>query len=378
MINCSDDFNNFNGRVWLNCAHQGPLPKPAVEAALHALELKKTPHKINCNEFFQVPERLKKSLANLISSKADEIALGNSATYGIQILIQGIPWKSGDEVLVVEGDFPASIVPWQILKKKGVKINFINPQGPFLTPEDVNKSITKKTRLLCATWVSSYTGWILNPGEIGQITSEKGIICIINVSQGLGSLPMDVTQLQVDAITSCGAKWLLGPYGTGFAWLSPALLDQLEEYQAYWLAMQDPTTPTPELDYNIKKLSGAHSYDVFATANFFNFLTWQASLEYLLSKDLKVISMYNQQLVSQLVHGLETMGFRIISPLTEKNRSALVVFSHPEDQKNKQMYNYLYQNGFDLSFRAGLLRASPHLYNTESQIDGLLNLLKAF
>jgi len=100
------DFGPFNGRTWLNCAHQGPLPRIAAEEAREAIGWKVNPYELTTERFNSVPARLKSALARLIGAAADEIILGNSASYGLHLLANGIPWRERDEVLVVAGDFP--------------------------------------------------------------------------------------------------------------------------------------------------------------------------------------------------------------------------------------------------------------------------------
>jgi cysteine desulfurase/selenocysteine lyase len=118
-LEVAGDFGGFDGRAWLNCAHQGPLPRVAVRAAERALAQKAAPHRLGDEAFAEVPRRLKGALGRLAGVPADQVILGNSTTYGLHLLTQGVPWRAGDEVLLVEGDFPATIVPWLPLAERG-------------------------------------------------------------------------------------------------------------------------------------------------------------------------------------------------------------------------------------------------------------------
>jgi cysteine desulfurase / selenocysteine lyase len=99
----ASQFGRLDGRVWLNTAHQGPLPRPAVAAA--------APHRI-ADDFEAVPERLRALLGSLVGAPPDQIALGNSTSYGLRLIANGLPWRARDEVLVVSGDYPATVLPW--------------------------------------------------------------------------------------------------------------------------------------------------------------------------------------------------------------------------------------------------------------------------
>ena len=135
----------------MNCAHQGPLPHAVVIAAQAALQEKTTPHLIRDDEFTAVPNPLKSSLARLIEADPEDIILGNSTSYGLHVLRNGITWRSGDEILSVNGDFPATIYPWLGLQESGVRIRFLTPRGLALATDEVAQAITRSTRLLCVS-----------------------------------------------------------------------------------------------------------------------------------------------------------------------------------------------------------------------------------
>jgi len=98
-------------RAWINTAHQGPLPRAAAEAARLAIEEKLDPRRIAEEAFFEVPHTLRGTLGRLVGADPREIVLANSTSYGLDLLAHGLPLQVGDEVLLVEGDFPASIYP---------------------------------------------------------------------------------------------------------------------------------------------------------------------------------------------------------------------------------------------------------------------------
>src|SRR5919197_2815943 len=122
-------FGPFDGRVWLNAAHQGPLPHAAVEAAEQAIWLKVAPHRIADEAFVEVPRRLRELLGRLIGAPAEEVVLGNSASYGLQILANGLPWRAGEEVVVLADEFPATIFPWLVTERRGVEVRQLDLRG---------------------------------------------------------------------------------------------------------------------------------------------------------------------------------------------------------------------------------------------------------
>jgi len=372
------DFWPFGGRTWLNCAHQGPLPKVAAEAAREAIAWKQAPFELTGERFSGVPARLRGALARLVNAPEEEIILGNSASYGLHLIANGIPWKEGDEVLVVDGDFPSDVLPWLGLEKRGVSVQRLASRNPLPEPDELAAAITSKTRLFCTTWVHSFSGYAADLEGLGKVCREHGVLFLVNASQALGARPLDVRSAPVDALVSAGFKWLCGPYGTGFCWLRRELLESLEYNQVYWLSSmtaEDLGRPDLELELPAGAATG-RTYDIFGTANFFNFTAWTASVEYLLAKGIERIAAHDQELVDRLISGLDRDRYEVASPTSGPSRSTLVFISHRDRTNNEAVYQKLREEGVYVAFRLGLLRIGPHLYNTNADIDRALEILE--
>jgi selenocysteine lyase/cysteine desulfurase len=122
---------------------------------------------------------------------------------------------------------------------------------------------------------------------------------------------------------------------------------------------------------------GAGKYDVFDTANFFNFKPWAASVEYLLERGIERIRKHNDRLVSQLINGLDPEKYIVLSPRAGDTRSTLVFVSHKQTNRNREVHDALTASGVRLALRSGNLRFSPHLYNTDEQIENALSILES-
>lgn len=370
--NWSSDFGPFEGRVWLNAAHQGAMPRIAADAAYEAVRDRVNPHRIQDSAFSEVPQRLHKVLAQLIGAAAEQIVLGNSASYGLDLLAHGLSWKKGDEVLLVEGDFPASIYPWRILEREGVRLRFIVPRvGNVPDPDEVLSALTARTRLFCTSWVNSFTGHTLDVQAIGKICWSEGVKFVLNASQALGARSLDVSNMPIDALTCCGYKWLMGPYGTGFAWFSPTLLEGLSPTHYHWLA-QVWSQPGGLRQYSLRSSEGAEVHDLFCPGNFLNFIPWTVALEYLLEAGPELVERHNQALVGDLIGGLKSLSFELLSPEDGERRSTLVVVRPPADcemSSVEALERKLFRAGIDVAVREEAIRLSPHLYNTCEEIN---------
>ncbi len=375
----SHDFGPFNDHTWLNCGHQGALPRIAAHEAREAVDRKVAPYELTPERFNGIPARLKSALARLVGASIDEIVLGNSASYGLHLFANGIPWRQGDEVIVVEGDFPSNILPWLRLEERGVRIHRLRPHNALPEPDELRLAITPRTRLFCTSWVHSFFGFTADLYGLGSVCKENGVTFVVNASQALGARPLDVRTVPVDAVISVGFKWLCGPYGTGFCWIKPDLLKSLQYNQAYWLTqMTASDLERGNSDVSVPKEStGAHTYDVFGTANFFNFKSWAASIEYLLEQSIDRIAIYDQGLVGQFIQGLDLTKYDLLSPLASPQRSTLVCISHRDSERNDEIETKLQKARIHVAYRKGKLRISPHLYNTSADIEKALAVFNA-
>ena len=373
------DFGPFEDHVWLNCAHQGALPKVAAAELIEALGWKVAPHHLTTSEKFQAtPQRLRSALGRLVNVPAEEIILGNSTSYGLHLLANGIPWKKGEEVLLVRGDFPSCIMPWLALQKQGVNVRFIEPRNHVLQAEELAQNVSPRSKLLCTTWVHSFSGHAIDANEIGKVCRANNVNFVLNCTQALGARPLDLSSTAIDAVVCGGHKWLCGPYATGFCWMRRELLDSLEYNQAYWLATQTADDlGQKQSDDSLLHDLGARAYDVFGTANFFNFKTWSASIEYLLSLRIDEIADYDSALVSRFINGIDLEKYELISPKDGFARSTLIFISHRRPELNREIYETLKQAKVDIAYRRGNLRLSPHLYNTADDIDRAVSILNS-
>src|SRR5262249_50569811 len=204
---------------------------------------------------------------------------------------------------------------------------------------------------------------------LGAVCRSNGTRFVVNASQALGARPFDAS-LPVDAVLGVGFKWLCGPYGTGFVSMRPEMLRSLTLNHGYWLAQMtaDDLGREDGAVYRPEGLPTARTFDVFGTANFFNFKPWAASIEYLLGVGIERIAEYDQRLVQHLLDGLDPAKFDLLSAREPTRRSTLVFISHKERDRNRLLHARLRDHAIEVAYRRGQLRFAPHLYNTKDDI----------
>ena len=359
--------------VWFNCSHQGPLPVNSVRAISEATALKTDPSRLSTYLFSKVPLDLKKALSEILHSSPDNIVLGNSATYFVHLLAEGLPWKKNDEIILAKGDFPTNILSWLPLRKKGVQIKKIEFNEDKIDLEYLKKQVTEKTRLICLSWVNSFNGFRMDARAFGEFCLSNNIISCLNGSQAVGYKETNVKQDKIDVLFGCGFKWLLGPYGTGFGYFSDKILNSLNYNKAYWLDFVGSGLEDMRRIGDIEEPT-VTNYDIFGTANFLNFMTWTESVKYLLSIGIKNIEKHNFSMIDIIDANLSKDKYQILSPTNHQNKSSILVIKPLKDEINA-LNNRLLKNNIWIGIRQGNIRISPHIYNDLQDIEILLRAL---
>lgn len=369
-----DEFEREADSVWLNTAHQGRLPKRAAAALSEAIEWKLHPRELaGAERFGEVPHRLRQSLARLICANADDVVLANSASYGLHLVANGLDLRRGDEIVVAANDFPSDVLPWLRLQDDGVQVRMLEPDGEVLSAGEVEAALTRRTRAVCLTWVHSFSGCVLDLDAVGAVCRERDAWFIVNGSQAVGARPIDVRATPIDALVSAGFKWLCGPYGTGLCWLRPELFDALRPTKLYWLSAltaDDLASDSLDLRAITPRRSGRH--DIFGTANFFNSVPLAAAIELLLDHGIERIHEDVDDLVVRILDGVDRSRFRLVS--SEEDRSTLVLLE-PVHESSEGVLRRLSAARISVAHRRGRIRISPHVYNTDADVDRALDVL---
>jgi len=377
LLDRRGDFDLPTDRVWLNASHQGPLPTRAADAVAEMVHWKQQPHHMMTPApFTDVPERLRSALAGLLAVSPDELALANSSSYGLHLVANGFEFRPGDEVMVAGNDFPSDILPFTRLVGRGVVTKQLKPAAQVLTPAEVAAEITPRTRLVCLTWVHSLSGQVIDLDGIGEVCRSHDVLFVVNGSQGIGGIPLRPGDHPIDVLTSVGFKYLCGPYGTGFCWLSARAMERIETSKLYWLsALTADDLAADSLDLGSIGVSpSARRHDVFGTANFFNFAALAASVELVCEIGVERIHAHNMALSERLVAEIDPRRHAVQDRGTPTRRSA-VLFLRPVGRTLDEAAAELADARIDVSRRRGMIRVAPHFYNDHADIDRAVKVL---
>lgn len=374
MASYRHDFFDFDGFSYFNCAYQGPMPRVAVVATEAALQLKKTPHLVTDDLYFSLPDAYRDAVANLIGCSAQNVAVADSTTHGVMLVVNGLDWRAGDEVVTPRGEFPANHFPWRSLERRGVNLKEVELVPGRSVAEQLEAAITPRTRVVSMSWVRYSDGRRLNIAEVGELCRSRGVLFVVDGSQGIGGLRFDLSATPCDVLACSGYKWLLGPYGLGFAYVAPELGERLALGNINWFSIKGAEDFNKLSECELDLVPGARRFDINETANFINLAAGTAALRYLRGITPAAIVRHVRGLLDRLVDGLPR-GFRVTGDLSADARSNLLCVSAESDEATESAFQRLAERRVVVSRREGTLRFSPHLYNGEDEIDRALDAL---
>jgi len=370
------EFADFEDVAYLNVANQGPLPLASARAAQAAIELKKLPYRIEDSLYFDLPDRVREKIASLIGAVPDEIALTTGASSGMAAVAAGMDWRPGDEVLVARGEFPAHFTTWLPYQKAGkLCLRVIAPQDRFISADDYIAHISPRTRLVSASLVRYDDGSRLDAARLGSACHAANVSLLLDLSQCAAAMPLSIRDLGADFAVCSGYKWLFGPYGTGFFWVSHDWVDRLVCGPAYWQALDGARNfhTLPLRDFRLS--SSARRWDSAETANFINLAALDASLDLLLRVGTAAIVKHNDALMTEIIERLPRDSCVLASPEERERRGPYVCVAARKPNRTRELLEKLRAAQIIVSLRENSLRISSHIYNASEHIDRLIRVL---
>jgi cysteine desulfurase/selenocysteine lyase len=372
-----DWFENEDA-TYLNLAAQSPMPKVSFRAVQASLEWKKFPQRIPDTAFFDVPTRIRTSIAKLIGGKAEEIALTSGASSGMAPIAYGLTWHAGDEILTAKGEFPLQYATWRPMEEReGVVLKTVSPRERFLTADDVIAAMTPKTRLVSISLVRFDNGVLLDGARIAAACHAQDAMLLLDVSQACGAVPIDVRTLGADFLVCAGYKFLLGPFGTGFVWGRSEIVANMRPGPFYWMAAKGAENFAAMAFDDPKPSATARRFDVAETANYFNLAALEASVDFVLQAGPETVAAHNRNLIELLYERLPKDRCIPTSPVDAAHRGPYGCFAARAAEKTLALYERLRKENIIVSLREGNIRVSPYLFNTERDIDRLISVITA-
>jgi cysteine desulfurase/selenocysteine lyase len=375
------DTPAVEGQSFLYSAGSSLMPTPVFEAMIDHLRLEQQVGGYAAADREQARlDAVYDSVAALVNADRDEIALVENATVGWQMAFYAFDWKPGDRILTGRAEYAANYVAYlQTARRHGVVIDVI-PNDAFgaTDPQALRRMIDERVRLIAITWVPTNGGLVNPAAAIGKIAREAGVPYLLDACQAAGQLPIDVAALGCDMLTATGRKFLRGPRGTGFLYIRRDLLLTLEP---------------PMIDHFAAPWTSTDGYTLRPDAR--RFETWEnnyaarlglgVAVDYAREVGLEAIESRCRVLADRLREGLRSLGnvtlhdlgcdpcaivsfslrdYPVQAAMADAAAAKIVIGASPPASTR------LDSDARGLGY---VLRASPHYFNIEADVDCLLD-----
>ncbi|MFP2996952.1 aminotransferase class V-fold PLP-dependent enzyme [Spongiivirga sp. MCCC 1A20706] len=368
-------FSLSNNIVYLNGAYMSPQLKSVEEIGIINLKRKGDPASILPEHFFDQRLVLKKRFAQLINAQADNIAIIPSVSYGIANAANNVPLKKGDEIILVDEQFPSNVYAWNhVAERNGAHTKVVlHPSGTENRAKKWNelilKAITNKTAVVAMPHAHWADGTLFNLKAIREKTLSVGARLIIDGTQSVGAFPFDVTAIQPDALICGGYKWLMGPYSLGVAYYNETFFEGTP-IEHNWMNRHESENFSKLVDYQDQYQPGAARYSVGESSNFVLTPMLSRAIEQLLEWKPESIQEYCHEISKEAIEKLRQLSC-FVEDDTFRTKHLFGIYL-PDNINMSMVKEKMAERNIIVSFRGNAIRISPHLYNTKEDFDMLV------
>jgi cysteine desulfurase/selenocysteine lyase len=366
------EFPVAQNRIFFDHAKVSPLPNRVREAVAEFVNDASSFGTANYTSWMTRVESVRASFARLINADPGEVAFVKNTSEGISIVANGIDWKPGDNVVVPDIEFPANVYPWWNLKRLGVETRFVHAVDGRVLFDDLTAQVDGRTRLISISSVECNSGFRTDLNRIGVFCKEQGILFCVDAIQSLGVLPMDVKRDHIDFLSADGHKWLMSVEGLGGFYISSEALDQVRPAVVGWNSM---INPNDFMNYDFTLRPGAGRFEE-GTFNTMSIQAFGAALSLFHEVGVDTIEKRIMHLGDKILEELGRRNFKVLNSVVPEERSGIVTFTGELDLK--KLPDFMAENKVSLTVRDGMVRLSPHFYNSENEIDRCFDLLDRF
>jgi selenocysteine lyase/cysteine desulfurase len=375
MIPCQRHLFDLSGDVaYLNCAYMSPLPRRAAEVGAAALARKCRPWTISPEDFFADSERARGLFAALLGATPDDVAIVPAASYGLALAAANLALAPGLRILVLAEQFPSNVYAWRELAQRagGAVLTVERPADGDWTGA-VLAGLDERVAIAALPHCHWTDGGLLDLVAIGRRCRAVGSALVLDVTQSLGALPLDLAAVDPDFLVCAGYKWLLGPYSLGYLYVAPRHQGG-RALEQNWIARQGSEDFASLSLYSERYQPGARRFDVGERSNFALLPVSIVGLEQLLAWDVAAIAATLAAHTQTIAERAAGLGLRAAAAERRAGHFLGLRFPRgvppglPERLAEERVY---------VSLRGDSLRVTPHLYNHQQDLDRLLEVLRA-
>jgi len=317
-------------------------------------------------------EQARNKCARLFSVNADEITFLSNASEGINNVAYGLDWQAGDNVVIVDVEFPSGILPWTRLESQGVEIRIVRHRTWLIELEDIAAKIDTRTRVVVISHVSMLTGQRIDLAALSQLVRSSDALLLLDATHAAGVVPVDARLADV-MVSSC-YKWLLGTHGAAVFFVNQQTLSDFDPPFLGWNSpashggWEQPTQFTLQPTLHRFQPGNAGFISVYILDN---------ALERLLAIGIDNIERHVLALSGQLRTAVDELGFELMTPAPDMQRAGNVSFLADDLESVRAQLEQRRVLIWGAYAGFGRLRISTHLYNDSDDVERCVAALQA-
>ncbi|HEX9999168.1 MAG TPA: aminotransferase class V-fold PLP-dependent enzyme [Actinoplanes sp.] len=355
--------------AYFNAASLSPVLRSVRAAGESALRRRARPWEIGEADWFDDVERLRTLAGRLVGGDAEGIALVPATSYGFAIAAANLPLTAGQQILVLAEEYPSGVYTWRrVAEHSDAEIRTVTRAAGQTWTDAVLAAIDERVGIVSVPNVHWTDGALLDLEQVAVRTRAAGARLVIDASQSLGVMPLDVAALRPDFVVAVGYKWLLGPFGRGYLWAAEEHRGgrPLEEN---WILRAGSEDFAGLVDYRDEYLPGARRYDQGARTLFELTPMAIAALEQVLTWGPSRIAASLAAITAEIATRITAAGIGVT--LTEPRGPHLLGVRVPADTTDRVAAALKAENCF-VARRGDAIRISPHLHITQADVDRLV------
>jgi selenocysteine lyase/cysteine desulfurase len=353
-------FPIFERRVYINSCSQGALSdavRKSYEDYLRDWDEKGAPWEY----WVERTEAARGAFARLINAEPDEIAVTASVSAGVSALASGLRYGARSKIVLTELEFPTIGQIWHAQESRGARVVHAHP-------EEFERVVDEDTAVVSLTHISFRTGEMYDAKRAAKLAHKHGALMLLDAYQSVGSMPVDVKELDLDFLAAGVLKYLLASAGLAFFYCRRELWERAWPTATGWFADQD-----------IFKMD-ASRYAPSPTARRFqsgtppipSIYAGIAGIELMQEIGIEETHEHVQGLNARLIAGIEELRGKLVTPKKRQRRGALICV---KSKDVNELVAGLERWGIVTSERDSNLRISAHAYNSVEDIDLVLEAL---
>lgn len=367
-----DEFPMTSDWAYLNHAAHGPYPARTVKALQDYAASWASPSDYDESRSDQVIAGAREGIAELAGGSPSMVTFNGSLAEGMNLLANGIDWNEGDNVLIPVEEFPSVVYPFLNLQYRGVTVRFVEKNAKGRTDIGlIEAAMDERTRAVALSHVEFMDGYKNDLKALGSLCQSKGVELFVDATQSLGAQPIDLNGSGVTAVAAHAYKWLLAGFGVAAVVFAEGAIERIRPTYAGRMSV-DVAWEDSEYKLNFKPT--AERYQT-GGMNIIGLTALHSSLSLVRDVGPEWNAQHTAGLIDRLAEGVTESGYRVVSTLDPQYRSQIVAITSGDLKRDGEVVEELETRNISVTLRGRGIRISPFFYNTDEDIDRLLEAL---